>query len=125
MITENQWETVIALIASGMNNKDASTGAGITQETFYKKKREDSEFSDLVEKAYVNFKLKHLRNIAKSGNEGQWTASAWILERKWKREFGRVEMTSEIPDKYAEKTDEELNKMLLELEQEEAKENES
>ncbi len=35
--------------------------------------------------------LRHLLNIQTAGNNGNWQASAWILERKYPNKFGKRE----------------------------------
>lgn len=118
MITKEEWDLLIALISSGLTNIDACQASGISTTAFYDKVKSDSDFSDSVKKASVKFKLKHLKNISDAASKN-WQASAWILERKFKREFSRVEYIQELEDSFAGKTDEELNEIIRELEEQE------
>lgn len=43
-----------------------------------------------LKEANANFKAYHLQNIMKAGKH-DWKASAWMLERKFNDEFGRVD----------------------------------
>lgn len=119
MISEETWQLLVDCIQSGLTNKDSCRAVGVSEETFYKKMREDSEFSELVKKAGVKFKLKHISNISKASNTN-WQASAWLLERKFKREFGKIEFTEEATSDLDGKDEEELNEMLEKLEKEDA-----
>jgi len=71
-----------------MTKKDAIALSGISEAAFYARQKEDVEFSELVKKAEISFKLRHLHNIEKHSQEN-WSASAWLLERKFKQEFGK------------------------------------
>jgi len=44
---------------------------------------------EAVSRAEIKGKERHFLNIAKAGEKGIWTASAWILERRYPEEFGR------------------------------------
>ena len=88
MILKEQWEAALKAISSGMTKKDAIALSGISEAAFYARQKEDVEFSELVKKAEISFKLRHLHNIEKQSQEN-WSASAWLLERKFKQEFGK------------------------------------
>lgn len=119
MVTEGEWELLLSLISAGLTDKDACSASGISRETFYKRVREESDFSDTVKKASVKFKLEHIKNITDAAAKGNWQASAWILERKFKREYSKVEYQEQLKDEFAGKSDEELNEMLQQLEEDE------
>jgi len=108
MIKESTWQMLLYAISDGLTDKDACLLTGISRESFYKKKREDSDFSDMVKKAQVEFKKKHLDIISNAG-KNSWQASAWLLERKFKPEFSKSDMhIIEQEDKYEEKSLEEI-----------------
>lgn len=88
MILKEQWAAALEAISCGMKKKDAIEIAGISEAAFYAKQKEDLEFLELVKKAELSFKLRHIKNI-ESHSLDQWAASAWLLERKFKGEFGR------------------------------------
>ena len=119
MITEEQWKEVIASISLGLTNKDACVVAGIAEQSLYNKinsdRKEDLEFLGLLKKAKVKFKLKHLQVVSKSEH---WQSSAWLLERKYKQEYGRLDIQMTVKDGLDKKTDEELMAELASLEHE-------
>jgi len=84
MITKQQWEQVLAGIASGLNNDDACASAGVSRSLFYKKTKEELDFLDRYKRAKIQFKLTHIRKIA---DNSSWQSSAWLLERKFAEEF--------------------------------------
>ncbi len=88
MILQEQWEAALQAISSGMTKKDAIALSGISEAAFYARQKEDVEFLELVKKAEISFKLRHLHNIEKHSQDN-WSASAWLLERKFKQEFGK------------------------------------
>lgn len=123
MIQQEQWDSFIKRIKSGLTNRDALLSVGISEETLYKRLRiknpneKEKAFIELVKKAQIEFKLKHIENISKKGDE-QWQASAWLLERKFKKEFGKYEIVVEGDKEYLQNEDE-LLKELEKLEKEE------
>lgn len=51
-----------------------------------------SEFVDGVKKAEAKFKAFHIQRISKASTVGNnWQASAWLLERKYPKQFSRME----------------------------------
>lgn len=84
-------------IKLGMPLKFAAEAAGISEKTFYiwmekGENEEKGKFHDFF--IYCNnckstaVKL-HLTLITKAAKDGNWQASAWILERRHPEEFGR------------------------------------
>ena len=79
----------------------ACNAVGINDTTFYDwLKRGDiditdgkdsifSQFLRLIKEAEAKGILKHVKNITKIASEGEWTASAWFLERKYPELFGK------------------------------------
>jgi hypothetical protein len=79
-------------IELGLSYNLAAQGAGITSETFiqWMKKGEagdDKAFADFyesVKKSDTICAKRCLQHIREAGNSGTWTASAWLLERRFK-----------------------------------------
>lgn len=109
MIKSEKWELVIESISSGLTDKDACLYAGISRQSFYSKVRNDSDFSDMVKKAQIEFKKHHL-DVISDASKKNWQASAWLLERKFKPEFSRTDspISEPEPNEYELMSDEEL-----------------
>jgi len=88
MILQEQWDAVIQAISSGLKKKDAIEIAGISETAFFDRQKDDADFSELVKKAELAFKLRHIKNIEEKSDDN-WQCSAWLLERKFKGEFGK------------------------------------
>lgn len=87
-------EELCKYISNGLSQKDAATMAGIGETTFYEWLKKP-EASEAIKKATVRFKLFHIHNIAKHA-ETTFTASAWLLERKFPQEFSVIAQTRQI-----------------------------
>lgn len=94
---------------NGLSDKDVCDMVGIHQGTFYKWLKEADtgingdypdkpvsqlelkrELRDGLKKAQVAFKAYHIQNITKAAKKS-WQASAWMLERMYPKEFGRID----------------------------------
>lgn len=115
--TDETIARICGYIEEGLPHKDAALLGGITEKTFYAWLRDErkSTFRQSVEKAEASFVDAHLANIrtaalgtpaVKDANgkvlvparAPNWTASAWLLERKRpetyaRRSFEKVEAT--------------------------------
>lgn len=93
---------VLGYIREGLTDKDACDYAGISQETFYAwlygrkdkngkvKTKPDPVFAESLKAARIAFKRLHIKNVTKVAiKDKQWTASAFLLERRFPDEFGQ------------------------------------
>ena len=80
-------EEICGYIEKGNFNKDAAMLAGIGESTFYEWK-DKPEFAEAIKKAESKCKNQCIQEIRRAGKE-QWQATAWFLERKYPKEFGR------------------------------------
>lgn len=86
-------------IKLGMPLKFAAEAAGISETTFYRWMQEGEkatkgqyrEFWEYIKKCQSVAVKSHLELITNAAKEGSWQASAWILERRHPKEFGRTE----------------------------------
>ena len=114
-IKDEIWNEIVEYIKGGLTRKDVFELAGISNYSFYDKLKKDSNYYNTIKKAEVSFKQHHLDKIR---SDKTWQSSAWLLERKFKDEFARLEkIESKEVDEFANMTDEELDKELIELEQ--------
>ena len=63
--------------------------AGISYETFNEWRKAKVEFSDAVQKAEGVAVIGWLAKIENAANDGEWTAAAWKLERRYPQQYGR------------------------------------
>jgi len=94
--TKETSDKVYEAISDGNTHKVAAALAGIHVSTFYRWMEDDSEFSDTVRKAEAFSESFHVEQIRKASNSN-WTASAWMLERRNNQEWGkkdRLDVTS-------------------------------
>lgn len=89
MIKKAQIKTLMKAIESGMSITDSCILADIGRETFYRRCNRELEFKRLVDKAQAGWKKGLIEIIEKASTLARnWTAAAWLLERKFPDEFG-------------------------------------
>lgn len=101
---------ICAYIASGLTKKGAYEAVFISEASFFtwmKKGERDIEkggdnnsiyslFAKSVKEAEAKFKLTHIRNIKTAADKGQWQASAWMLERCYRDEYGKSSVDAKV-----------------------------
>lgn len=85
-MTPERVQIITEALADGLTQKEASMLAGIDEDTLCNWKRNNSDFSDKVAKSTIEYKQRLMNTIRKAG-EKDWKACAWLLERKYKRDF--------------------------------------
>ena len=102
-------DEILTYKENGLSDKDICDMVGIDQATFYRWLREaeteidgnnperrasnlelKKELSQGLKRAQAAFKAYHIQNITKASRK-EWTASAWMLERMYPKEFGRID----------------------------------
>lgn len=84
-------------IELGMSRERAAAFAGVSVAVFYAFQSKFPEFQERVKEAEAKCLAFHLAQICRAakpkieGGEGHWQASAWVLERKWPEEWGKVD----------------------------------
>lgn len=107
-LTDTVIEDICKAIGNGLTNKDACALCGIPEDTFYSWLRDAEKgtrnkdhlkqkikLAQSVKKAESAFKAYHLKNIIKSSND-DWKASAWMLERKFPKEYAKVDRNAVV-----------------------------
>ena len=104
-------ENFFKAIKLGMNNIKASEFAGFSDKVLYKWINQGEadleegqetifvEFVDTLKKARAECQAFHLQNVIKAGQNGNWQASAWILERLFPTSFGQNRQETSEEDK--------------------------
>lgn len=107
-LNEDLIKDLCKYISNGLTNKDACAVCGVPEETFYSWLRDAEngegnkshlalkiKLGQSLKKAESQFKAHHLGNINKCA-EGDWKASAWMLERKFPKEYARVDRNAVV-----------------------------
>lgn len=84
-------ESVLGYIAAGVPDEHAAAAAGIHRSTWWRWKKRDPGLQQRVEVAQSKAVAMKVAQISKAANDGNWTAAAWFLERRYPKEFGRVD----------------------------------
>lgn len=108
-LTDQLIDELCTYIENGMSNKDAADLCQISDVTLYRWLREADTLDDKgkepkeykqqrklkqsIQKAKAAFKAYHVQSIIRASKK-QWTASAWLLERKFPEEFGAADRGS-------------------------------
>jgi hypothetical protein len=82
---------------NGLNQRDSAIFADIDESTLYRwiekgkkaKRGKYRKFYDDFRKAQIKNKVYHLKKIQ---DDDSWQSSAWYLERKYKKEYGKYDM---------------------------------
>lgn len=91
-------DVLIEALRAGMPKSQACALCGIRRETLYHwlKRGENGEaeyvnISNAIKKAQAEFVDTAIKKIKEAGDNKQWTAYAWLLERLFPEEFSRVD----------------------------------
>lgn len=88
--TPERGARILQALKVGNTRKASSSAGGVDEKTFRRWLVDFPEFKADVEDAELEFERMHVGNIAKHASLGQWTASAFLLERRNPQEWGRV-----------------------------------
>lgn len=81
-------------IGEGNTARDACKLVGIHEDTFYTWKKGKPEFSEALSAAEAQCKASCIKRVLEAG-ERDWRASAWILERRHKREYAKMDISQQ------------------------------
>lgn len=87
-LTPDVKERLLQAIRLGATYELACQYAGITRETL-RRYRQNMAFMAEVEKAEGQAVIGWLAKIEKAASDGEWTAAAWKLERRYPELYGR------------------------------------
>lgn len=130
---------ILETLMAGNTLKVAASAGGMSFQTFNEWRHDDPEFAEAVERAehYAQMSLLGIiRNAAERGQTvtvakdgsiitrdtpGEWTAAAWLAERRWPQDYGRrdtvrIDITAEVR-RYAEANGLDPDSVLAEAEQ--------
>lgn len=90
-VTPAAWKAFLTAIQAG-NTRTASSGyAGFSRDALRRALARNAQFRADLEKAEADAEVGHVANIAKEAKAGNWTASAWWLERRRHQDWGRID----------------------------------
>ena len=97
-------EQAVEMKSRGLSNADICAGLGIAEGTFYRWLREDDTklkraLSQGLKKAEAEYKGELLESIMETATRAknpQWTAAAWLLERKYPDEYAQTTRKTEV-----------------------------
>lgn len=84
-------QKIIAALACGNTRSDSYAYAGVSEHTFRKWLAQEKGFDEECRQAEATSKVAAVTRIAAAAAAGSWQAAAWFLERRYPREWGRVE----------------------------------
>lgn len=113
LLTPERHNAIVTMLEAGGYIEDACEAVGIQPRTYYNwlqrgrdeedrinaglkpEKNEEPflQFFQAVRQAQAEGVISHLMNIDHHAKNGSWQASAWILERKQPRKWGRFDRT--------------------------------
>lgn len=116
-LSDIQISHIYACLSVGASLKDAASYARASARAIRDRRRADPEFSRGLRQAGSRGKVTFLNRIARAP---AWQAAAWVLERRWRRQFGRsvdadAGQASEVPLRSLSYFDEEDLRALLPL----------
>lgn len=108
-LTKELVDEILTYKENGLSDEDVCSMVGICKQTFYKWLKEADtgmdvdhperpasnlvlkrDLRDGLEKARAAFKAYHIQTITKAAKKS-WQAAAWMLERMYPKEFGRID----------------------------------
>lgn len=90
--TEQRVEALLQSLRAGASRQRSAALAGIHRDTLHEWMKQDPAFSDAIEKAEAFAEARFLSRVATAAeNERSWQAAAWILERRFPKEWSKRE----------------------------------
>jgi hypothetical protein len=86
MADEEVKRQVLGGVSIGLRLGGAARLAGLTPEALRRMRGVDAAFDRAVQQTIERVKVHHLKTIVEAK---EWRAAAFVLERRWPREFGR------------------------------------
>ncbi len=83
-------DKILKTIRLGLHPERAAQAHGVTPSTMRAHRRRHPEFATRIKEAEAASEASFLGRIIKH-SEKNWTASAWIMERRWGERWGRNE----------------------------------
>ena len=88
-LTKETIELIRYGLSQGMSIKAVCGKAGIAVDTYYRWKRTDKDFRDMVDSTQYDVEAKALQAMKNQANK-DWRIWAWILERRFPQEWQKT-----------------------------------
>lgn len=92
VMTDEAVELILRCVSLGFSPHRAAQAAGVKPSTLRARVRRDPDFATALEKAGAGAEVDLLARVI-SHSEKQWTACAWVLERRWPQRWARRDRT--------------------------------
>lgn len=79
---------VLKVLRACGSRHDAAAKAGVTYNTLLAETKRDSKFQELIVQAESEGKLALILRVNKASSD-DWKAAAWMLERKWWKDWSK------------------------------------
>ena len=124
-ITDEIIDKICSAVRLGSYIETAAAFAGVPKSTFYDWLKSGAakqdplcvKLSDTIEKALAESELRDINRIDKAAEKGAWQASAWRLERKFPKKWGRKEIVrhEDVTTNNDSFGEESVNKLVVDL----------
>ena len=81
-LTDQTISIICKALNTGLSIRSSCNLANISESTYYRWYKENSDFRAAIKKSYAEFEFKALSEIEDQGKK-DWRAIAWILERRY------------------------------------------
>lgn len=98
-LSQGTVDQLLAALEDGDTRRAAAAVADIDHATLYRWMAKDATLRDKIEKAEAIAEHRRVAIVRKAGEEGNWQAAAWWLERRKYEDYARrerVEMSIDI-----------------------------
>lgn len=123
VITAEVVNILVGCFRNGMTVREACWQSGISHEAYYNHLRNNQQFVDIIARAQANPTMTARRVLVDAINNSDVSAAKWWLERKAADEFGSspkpvlADDTEKPRNRFADMSDEDMNKLGVELSQ--------
>jgi hypothetical protein len=94
--------TLIRALGLGISEADAARIVAVSPRTVRREAKADANFAQDKKRATIAGKMRLLQRIT-DASEQHWQAAAWLLERRFWKEFARRRPDAITPEELAEK----------------------